>query len=151
MEFDTALDRLRYCLDEACPKEFGWPDRVAASIAAALELSASTPTVMRALTIDVFDHGLSGALRYRRVVAHYSEHLAEGRAYGPSGAELPPVTEEALIGAVVGSIAEAMQTGREKSLPSRAAELAEFVLTPYLGAGEAKRVAARRVAHLAAA
>jgi hypothetical protein len=129
-------------VDEACAQQTDWPRGVAPAIAAALDLSVSNPSAMRELTVDVFDHGLPGALRYRRAVEDFASLLTEGRGQGAESDGLPPVLEEALIWAVASPIAEAVRMGRETSLPALAPELTEFVLTPYLGAAEAKRIGA---------
>jgi hypothetical protein len=139
--FEEALTRLRGAVDEACARQADWPQGVAAAIAAALELSASDPAAMRTLTVDAFDRGLAGALLYREAVADFASLLTKGRRECAEGNTFPPVLEEALIGAVTSLIAEAVRMGREATLPGLASELIEFVLAPYLGPGEAKRVA----------
>lgn len=140
--FEEALTRLQGKVDEACSGQGDWSRGVAAALAATLDLSAADPAAMRALTVDIFDEGMVGALRYHDAVAEFAVRLAEGRKHCAQGNTYPPVLEEALIGAVASPIAEAVRMGRQASLPDLAAELAEFVLTPYLGAEDAKRVAA---------
>jgi hypothetical protein len=140
--FEEALTRLRSEVDEACAGQDRWSRGVAAALAATLDLSAADPAAMRVLTVDIFDEGLAGALCYHDAVAEFASRLAEGRKHCAEGNTYPSVLEEALIGAVAGPIAEAVRMGRQAALPELAAELAEFVLTPYLGAEDAKRVAA---------
>lgn len=140
-DFDAARTQLRAAVDAACEREPDWPRGAAAAIAAVLDLGASRPALMRALTVDVFDDGFLGAQRYRRLVESYAPRLAEGREESAAGEMLPSIIEEALIGALTQSVSEAVQTGREATLPGLAPELTEFVLTPYIGAAEAKRIA----------
>lgn len=142
--FEEALTRLRNEVEEACAGQDEWPRGVAAGLAATLDLGAADPAAMRALTVDIFDEGLVGALRYHDAVADFASRLADGRRHCTKGDTYPSVLEEALIGAVASPIAEAVRMGREAALPELAAELTEFVLTPYLGGAEAKQVAARQ-------
>ena len=141
LDFDVARTQLRAAVDGACERESQWPRKVAAAIGTVLGLSASRPALMRTLTVDVFDDGFLGAQRYRHLIEGYASRLAEGREVRPGNEKLPPVTEEALIGAVARPIAEAVLMGREATLPTLAADLTEFVLLPYLGTQEAKAVA----------
>jgi hypothetical protein len=52
------------------------------------------------------------------------------------------VTERALIGGIATLVSERLDAGREAELPALATEAIEFVLTPYIGAAEAHRLAA---------
>lgn len=141
--FDEALERLRRNVGSAFARQEDWPHGVAAGISATLTLSAVDPATMRTLLVDVFATGPGGPFHYRRLVDHFTACLAEGRSQcGDSGEALPAVIEEALIGAVSGPIATAVRTGRHEDLPALAPQLIEFVLTPYLGDADAKRVAA---------
>lgn len=138
--FEAAMARLGREVDEACAEQGDWPHGVAAGIGAALELGARDPAAMQLLTVDVFDEGAPGALRYRRLIDDFAARLTAGREHWSGPTELPPVFEEALVGAIATPIAEAVRMGREDDLPEIAPELVEFVLTPYLGVAAAKRV-----------
>lgn len=140
--FEDALERLCDEVDRACAEAEDWPHGVAAAIRATLELGATEPETMRALTVDVFDDGAAGAVRYRGLVELFAARMADGRAHCPDGGEsLPAVIEEALIGALAHPIAAAARMGGEGQLPALAPGLIQFALSPYVGAEEARRLA----------
>jgi hypothetical protein len=80
----------------------------------------------------------------RRVLAsndHLAGLLSAGRQHNPRGADLPALTEKALVGAVSAIIAGRLMNGEAERLPELEPELVQLVLTPYVGAEEAARVA----------
>lgn len=139
--FDAAHTSLRAVVDSACFEENRWATKVATVVLRVLEFAAIHPAEARVLTSGAFDYGVYGALRYRRMVTGLAAELAAGRRYRQIGADLPELTEEALIGGFAEIVAERLRAGDEAALPALAGELAELVLTPYMGAEEAKRIA----------
>jgi hypothetical protein len=145
-DFDAAFGELEAVVDAACePSVGGWGDRVAAALDAILAFGAADPVTVRGLAVDVFGRGPAGAQRYRRMVDRFASRLVAGRAASSPGEGMPPLIEEALVGAVVSIVAEAVRMGREETLPGLAPELTEFVLSPYLGAEQARRIGLARV------
>jgi hypothetical protein len=140
--FDAAHARLGAIIDAACFEQDHWAAKVAAALAAVLGFAAAEPASARVLTSGAFDNGVYGALRYRRMVENLAAQLAAGRRQRQLAADLPELIEEALIGGIAEIVAERLRYGHEAELPTLAPELAELVLTPYLGASEAKRIAA---------
>ena len=76
------------------------------------------------------------------MIAHFGERLLPGRALRPEGERLPEIVEKAMTGGIAMLIAQRLDTGREAELPAATAEAIQFVLTPYLGTEEARRIAA---------
>jgi hypothetical protein len=145
--FDDAFASLREEVEGACAREGGWPERAAAAILATLDFAAARPAAVAVLVSDAFANGLYGALRYRRMVAHFSALLEQGRRLrGDHEEELPAMIEEALLGGFAEIVSERLRYDRAASLPSLGGQLIELLLTPYLGAAEAKRIAAARSA-----
>jgi hypothetical protein len=141
--FEAAFARLQVRLEEACAESADWPGGVAAAIQAALEFAAEDPQAADVLTNGAMAAGKDGIARRERLLAYTGKGLAIGRRQRPKAHGLPPVTEHALAGAVVALIGERLTTGRAAELPTLAPEAIQFVLTPYLGAEEARRIAAR--------
>ncbi|HEV7769115.1 MAG TPA: hypothetical protein VGO66_00450 [Solirubrobacterales bacterium] len=139
--FDAAQARLRAVVDSACVEENRWASKVATVISRVLEFAAAEPAQARVLTSGAFDNGVYGALRHRRMVEGLAAELGAGRRHRQLAVDLPELTEEALIGGVAEIVAERLRAGEGATLPDLASELIELVLTPYLGAEEAKRVA----------
>jgi hypothetical protein len=68
---------------------------------------------------------------------------ANGNGAGGGGEPLAGATEEALVGGMVSLISRRVMAGDAERLEDLLPDLVEFVLTPYLGADEALRVAAK--------
>lgn len=139
--YEAAFARLQVQVETACAAETDWPAQVAAGIRAALRFAAADPASAQVLTNDAMASGREGYQRYERMIAHFGERLLPGRALGLEDERLPEITEKAMTGGLAMLIAQRLDFGRHAELPTIAAEAIQFVLTPYLGAAEARRVA----------
>jgi hypothetical protein len=139
--FDAALAKLRVEVQAACRGQDRWDAGVAAAIRRVLEFAVSHPAESQTLTGGAFEQGVYGMLRYRRMIEEFAELLAAGREGSEIPESLSRLLEEALVGGVAEIIGSRLRSGREQELPDLAAELAELVLTPYVGAAEARRLA----------
>jgi hypothetical protein len=139
--FESAFARLQIRIETACAAEGEWSGQVAAAVRAALAFAAAHPALATTLTSDVLANGRAGYARYDRMLTHFGEQLRPGRALRPEGELLPEITEKAMVGGLVALIAQRLDTGREAELPALAVEAIQFVLTPYLGTADARRVA----------
>lgn len=139
--FEAAFARLRAEVETACATAPDWPSGVAAGIRAALELAASQPADARVLTTEALADGRPGFARYDRVITYLRGLLAPGRDERPDAERLPKETERALAGGIAMLVAQRLDTGAHTELPALATEATQFVLTPYLGIAEAKRIA----------
>jgi hypothetical protein len=139
--FDSAFAALQVQIESACAMPEEWPDRVAAGIHAAFEWVAAEPSAAQLLTNDALAGGSAGFDRYERMVAYIAELLVPGRERSAHSERLPEITERAMASGVTMLVAQRLSLGREAELPAIAAEAIQFVLTPYLGGAEARRVA----------
>lgn len=115
---------------------------MAAGIRAGLEFAAAEPAAAQVLTNEALAAGSDGVARHERLLAYLGERLRQGRGERPEGDLLPGITERAMVGGIVTLAAQRLDQGREDELPAIAGEAIQFVLTPYLGAEEARRIAA---------
>ena len=138
--FESAFARLQIRVETACAGETDWPAQVAAALRAALAFAASDIDSANALTSEVLANGSAGYARYDRMLNHFGEQLLPGRALRPEGEWLPEITEKAMVGGIVTLVAQRLDMGRAAELPGLAAEAIQFVLTPYLGTEEARRI-----------
>lgn len=141
-DFGSAFARLQVRIETACAAEARWSEQVAAGVRAALGFAAAHPAAARLLTSDALAAGKEGYARYDRMLNHFGERLLAGRALRPEGERLPEIIEKAMVGGIATIVAQRVDAGRERELPGLAAEAIQFVLTPYLGTEEARRVAA---------
>jgi hypothetical protein len=139
--FESALARLQIRIETACAAEDGWPAEVAAGIRAGLAFAAADPAAAEVLTNEAMAEGKVGFARYDRMIDHFAASLRRGRGERPEGEWLPEITEKTMAGGVAMLVAQRLNFGRHAELPALAPEAIQFVLTPYLGAAEARRVA----------
>jgi hypothetical protein len=142
--FDSAFAALQVRVESACAGAGEWPAGVAAGIRVAFEWVAEEPRAAQLLTNDALAGGSAGFERYERMIAYVAELLAPGRDQAEHGERLPEITERAMASGVAMLVAQRLSMSREGELPELASEAIQFVLTPYLGSEEARRVAGIR-------
>jgi hypothetical protein len=140
--FEAAFARLQILIEEACRAHREWPQKVMAAIDAGLRFAAADPAAAQTLTNEALAQGVDGIARYERMIAYLREGLAPGRAERPEGEPLPDVTEQAMASGLVMLVAQRVDRGKQGDLPALAGEAIQFVLTPYLGSAEARRLGA---------
>jgi hypothetical protein len=138
--FDSAFAALQVRIESACSGAGDWPTGVAAGIRAAFDWVAAEPRAAQLLTNDALAGGSAGFERYERMIAYVAELLTPGRKLTAHGDRLPEITERAMASGVAMLVAQRLSMGRERELPMLAAEATQFVLTPYLGSIEARRI-----------
>jgi hypothetical protein len=141
-DFETAFARLQVRVETACAAQIAWPERVAAAIHAALGFAAAHPDDAGLLTNDAMAAGREGFKRYNRMLDHFAQGLRAGRDERPHGHDLPPITDQAMVGGLASLIARRLNSRAAVSqLPALGPDAIQFVLTPYLGAEAAKGIA----------
>lgn len=139
--FEGAFARLQVMLEMACVSGGPWPERVGVAIRQALEFAAEDPAAAGVLTNAALAQGGDGLERYERLMAYLAGLLEPGRAESPHGDDLPSTTERSLAGGVATIVANRVDRGRAEELPGLTAEMVQFILTPYMGTEEARRIA----------
>ena len=128
-------------VEHASAQESEWASKAAAAVAATLEFAANDPEAAQLLTNEALARGAEGISRHERVITYAADQLATGRALRPENAQLPDITERALVGGLVMLVAQRLDQNKLDDLPRATPEMIEFVLTPYVGADEARRFA----------
>ena len=139
--FEGAFARLQVLLEMVCVSGDPWSGRVHVAVRQALEFAASDPAAASVLTNVALAQGSDGIDRYERLMSYLAGLLEGGRAESPHGADLPPTTERSLAGGVATIVANRVDRGRAEELPGLIAEVVQFILTPYMGTEEARRIA----------
>ncbi len=139
--YDAITDHVTEVVTAAAEPAVDWPDGVSLALGAAIDFFDAEPKLARFCLVAPFTSTPKIAAHGRDRAAAALPYLARGRDLHPSGAELPASTEDSLLGGVVSQLTRSLLAGTE---PLRALlpDLIEFVLTPYLGPGEARRNAA---------
>lgn len=138
--YDVAGQWLCERVEEAAATGDEWSARVLAGITELLRLLAANPAVARLIAVEALQAGQAARERQRSCLARFAAALRAGR---PASPPLPTELEELLVGGVVVLIGRYVDAGRADQLPAAAAELVEYLLTPYLGREETKRIAAQ--------
>jgi AcrR family transcriptional regulator len=148
---ERAFERLSKVLVEACRTKAAWPDRVAAAIAGALAFAAGSPREAH-LVVIACHTASEPKLAGRGHAAHekLADLLRAGRKQADVAHAPPDLTEQAVVGAAMAVVGARLQDDEISALPLLAPELVQIVLTPYLGEGEAHRVAQNGAAYPAA-
>jgi TetR/AcrR family transcriptional regulator len=138
---DVVFERYLAALLRACNGEQEWPLKIKASIATTVAFAMEEPEQAQLLALDSLAGDAEVASRVLASTDHLAGLLSAGRQYNPRGAELPALTEKALVGAVSAIVAGRLMNGEPESLPELEPQIVELILIPYLGAEEASRVA----------
>jgi len=139
---EVIFERFLGLIFRACNAASSWPYKVKAVIEAALDYAATEPAQVGLLTLDALSADIVMAQQVLVSSDHLAALLSRGRALCKEATELPELTEKSLIGALTAIVSSRIAAGEAQRLPELAPELVELTLTPYIGAGEAKRVAA---------
>lgn len=139
--FQKGIEDLRPLIVGAYRSAGDWPQRVRAVLAAILADFAEYPELARLLTAEPFVAGPEIARLHKAAIEGLVPFLREGRAVREGGGPLPETAERGILGAVNSMVGRQVTAGREEQLETLLPDLTQFVLTPYLGADEARRVA----------
>jgi AcrR family transcriptional regulator len=115
-----------------------WPERIAASLRALVELLAMESDIARMAMVEVTAAGDDARERYRAMFARFTPFLEEGRAYADQGADLPADTARFAVGGAASMIFDEVRAGRGPELTRILPDLVFAVLMPYLGPEAAK-------------
>lgn len=124
-----------------------WPQRVEAGLAAFLAYVAREPALARTCMVEALAAGPASVRYYEESLQAFVSLFKIGRDVSPHGSELPETLEEALIGGVFWILYQRLLLAEPETIEDLLPELAEFALTPYLGADGARAVVADGAAH----
>jgi AcrR family transcriptional regulator len=139
--FDKAVATVGPRISEAFSSESEWPLRIRAALVSALSQFSDSPDLARVLTAEPFVAGPEIALRSKGVVEQMVPFLREGRELGTSAQPLPETTERGLIGAAGSLVGRQAFGGENPDFTALLPDLLQFLLTPYLGSAEARKIA----------
>jgi AcrR family transcriptional regulator len=141
--YDTVMAELRERVGQAFEEADDWPHAVKAGIGAMLRFLAAEPNLARLCMVEALVAGPVVVERYDSAIQSFVPYFQSGRE-GRSPevlARLSATTEEALVGGMMSLISRRIIAGKTDELESLLPDLVEFTLTPYLGSGEAVKVA----------
>jgi AcrR family transcriptional regulator len=142
--YDDAVARIRERTVAGCEAGEAWTARVLAALAALLDSLASEPAQARLVFVEGLRAGRGVYDRYQEALQSFVPYLRDG-APAPAGETPPPVaTDEAVVGGIASLLSRRIAAQEAERLAEFLPEIAEFALTPYLGAAEARRIISDR-------
>jgi AcrR family transcriptional regulator len=140
--YDDAAERIRERVAAACDGRREWAGGVLAALTALLELLAAEPAQTQLVLVEGLRAGRGVYDRYQAALQSFVPYLSDGAPAPPGGEPPPQATDEAVVGGIASLLGRRVLAGQTTELPELLPEIAEFALTPYLGATEAQRVIA---------
>lgn len=141
--FDDSVDRLREAVRAPCEPGNDWVENVCASLHSLLAYLAREPARANLLLVDGLRGGREMYDRYQEAVRSFVPDLRAG-APAVGGEQPPETTDEAVVGGIASLVGSRVLAGGTEQLADFFPEVAEFALTPYLGAAEARRIISTR-------
>jgi AcrR family transcriptional regulator len=138
MAMSAALERVVNAAGEL----ESWPQRVRAGLAAFLGYVVAEPALARTCMVESLSAGPAAVKYYEESQQAFVSLFRLGRDVSPHGADLPETLEEAIIGGVFWIVYQRLTVCEGNAVAELLPEVVEFALTPYLGAGAAREVAA---------
>lgn len=143
--YDGAVQRIRNEVVTACKEEDEWASGVLAALTTLLALLVAEPAQTQLVLVEGLRAGRGVYDRYQDGLQSFVPLLREG-APAPAGSEPPPMaTDEAVVGGIASLLGRRVLAGETEKLAEFLPEIAEFALTPYVGAAEARRMIASDV------
>ena len=139
--FEAVLGHLEELIQAAVEPYPDWPQRVIASLRAALRFFDAEPDLARLCLLEPITATPASAVRFRELVLAAIPLLEVGRAERPDGSSLPESTEDSLLGGLI-TLTSRSILAESESLEALLPDLVDFVLSPYLGPETAKKLAA---------
>jgi len=138
---DDFLERLWLDAANACEATESWPTRVRAGVAAILSSLVEVSTLARVFAIEACAVSVAAAERQFAALDQFAALLRDGRREYPAAGPLPAATERVLVGGIASIVSGHLLMEDPQAIPPLETELIELLLIPYLGEGEARRVA----------
>jgi AcrR family transcriptional regulator len=139
--YDSATGTTLEGVGNACAASLeGFPERVAAGIAALLAAIEADRELARACIVEGPAVGPPINGRFEKVIGDFAALLRSGR--GDAGSpELPETVEETVVGGLYWLLYHALLEGRPKQISRLRPQLVEFSLIPFIGAEAAAAAA----------
>jgi AcrR family transcriptional regulator len=143
---ERAFELFREAVLDACADR-DWPHGVAAGVGRSLDFAAHFRP--EALLLLASSHAFAEPRLARAGLAiqkRFEDLLEEGAERCPSARSPRGLTVRASVGAAMTLVANCMAAGELEDIAELKADLVQIVLTPFVGANEAKRIANERLA-----
>lgn len=141
--YDANVAKVRESVAKNCATEGGWVDKVCESLSALLRFLAGEPACANLVLVEGLRAGPSIYGRFQAALAAFVPDLQDGAPGSVEGEAPPRATAEAVVGGIASLLGRHVLAGETEQLSEFFPEVAEFALTPYVGAAEARRIISR--------
>ncbi len=128
-----------------------WREQVRAGLGALLGFFDEQPAVCSLLVVDALRAGSSVQRRRAEILKGLATALREGGSRSGSSRELPPLTGEGIVGAVLGVVHTRLSSGQPGPMSELLNPLMAMIVLPYLGPAAAQREMDRPVSGIVGA
>jgi AcrR family transcriptional regulator len=139
--FDVVAAHVRELVAAAVEAAPAWPHQAIAAAREVLAFLAAEPDLARLCLVESQSAGPRVAARFHDAVRELVPALERGREERSRERPLPPTTEDSTVGALVSLATRKVAAGEAGALEDLLPDFCEFVLSPYLGAEQARRLA----------
>lgn len=139
--FERAVAEAQSGLAAAVPTGLDWPDQVRTGLRALLAMIAAEPARATLCLVEAQRGGEALEQRYETMLDLAVPKLRQGRLLVSATEDLPEALEEATVAGVAWLLREQLEAGGAESIEELLPRLLDIVLSPYLGEGEALRLA----------
>ncbi len=142
--YDDSVTRMREYTLGGCEEGAEWTARVLAGLQGALEFLSGEPAQAQLVFVEGLRAGRGVYDRYQEALQSFVPYLGQGAPVPPGETPPPEATDEAVIGGIASLLSRRIAAEEAERLPDFLPEIAEFALTPYVGAAEARRAVSGR-------
>jgi AcrR family transcriptional regulator len=139
--FDAVTGHIGELITAAVESAPDWPQQAIAAAREVLAFLAAEPDLARLVLVESQSAGPMVAARVHAAVRELVGPLEQGRGERSADRELPPTTEDSIVGALVSLSSRKAAAGEADRLGELLPDFTEFILSPYLGPDEAARLA----------
>lgn len=139
--FEVVVAHIRELVAEAVEVAPDWPHQAVAAAREVLAFLASEPDLAQLCLVETQSAGPVIAARFHDAVRELIPPLERGREERSADRALPPNTEDSTIGALVSLAGRKVAAGEAERLEDLLPDFTEFILSPYVGPDEARRLA----------
>jgi len=138
--YDDSVVRIRERALAGCGEEAEWTERVLAVLAALLDFLSGEEARAQLVFVEGLRAGRGVYDRYQDALQSFVPGLRRGAPTPAGRGRAQAATDEAVIGGIASLLSRRIAAGETEHLRDLLPEIAEFALTPYLGAPETRRV-----------
>jgi AcrR family transcriptional regulator len=139
--FDRAVGETVEELRRDASADLSWLEQFCTGLRALLATIVADPARARMCLVEARTGGDALGARFEALLDRVAEKLREGRRLGSAPAGLPATLEEATAGGLAWLLCERLEADGADAIEALYPQMVDVAIAPYLGEGEAARVA----------